>query len=223
MKAQWIITVMVTSIACLFTGCASLQSPFVVGEPVSFKEHSVDEVLVLKLAGAPYILQLVDDTTFRVETVQWSEEMDAFTPVTGELIVSQLGRDIRFLNFRLKGARRYTVLRLSHEEGDLGRTNFQAVAYTIDEERIKRLVRSGQVQKTGRQSEREGPVFYVVGSKEDVDRFFLRHNRELFGSHSGLAIIQAEEEEAVAFVKQHEKDITRLAGSGMSLARLERP
>jgi hypothetical protein len=221
MKADRRIAILTTLlVACLISGCASLETPFVVGEPVSFNEDSMQEDLVFRLAGAPYILRLVDAETFRVATVEWDKEEEVFQLVSGELVVSQLGKDTRLLNFRIDGVEHYTVLKLSHEEGDLESADFQAVAHTVDEAFMDRLAKTGRVTRIQERDDREGPTFMLEGDKSAVDRFFRIHSSRLFESRSGLEIVQAGEEEASAIASRHRKEFLSY-DLGMQVARID--
>jgi hypothetical protein len=169
----------------LLTGCASLQSPHVIGDTVYFDESDIGEELVFNFGGVPFSMRLVDRNRFHLARMEWDPQHEVYEVTEGELILSGFGQDVLFLNVREAGEEHYTVMRLSRAIGGEGQDGFKALAFTIDEDVMNYLVREGPIDISSHRG-----TYVMNATKAEVDAFLRAHLKEAFLYTAGFEIEQ---------------------------------
>ncbi|MEX0331850.1 MAG: hypothetical protein AB3N64_10545 [Puniceicoccaceae bacterium] len=188
MKGKVIIICTVAMLGCLISGCSSLESPHVVGEPVAFDGKHIGDVLTCQVGETPLQLKVIDSTRLRAAWPEWDESNDTFQLAGAEIVVSRLGKDILLANIKEDSSENYAIFLLSVVFGGEGPQGFKAVGFTVDDDAMDRLasIESNRIGVHGSY----GSTFVLEGSKEDADAFMATYSKEMFLYSVGFEITQ---------------------------------
>ncbi|MEX0324960.1 MAG: hypothetical protein AB3N33_02605 [Puniceicoccaceae bacterium] len=188
MKGKFITICTIALLGCLFSGCSSLESPHVVGEPVVFDGKHVGDVLTCQVGETPLLLKVTDSTHLRAAWPEWDQANDTFQLAGAEIVVSRLGKDILLANIKEDNSENYSIFLLSLVYGGEGPQGFKAVGFTVDDDAMDRLA-SIETNRIGVHGS-YGSTFVLEGNKEDADAFVATYSKEMFLYSLGFEITQ---------------------------------
>jgi hypothetical protein len=154
-------------IAIFQTSCSSLQSPYIVGEQITFLEDEVGEETVWKIDDEIYHVKIVSTNSLIASVVEWDSDKKSHALKTEEIIISELA-DHMFLN--VKADDLYHIHYMVPSDGER-----VLLFYNIDSEELKKHIPNGVIE-----TEKDSGIFKLEGSKEDIDKFILKNFRSIF-------------------------------------------
>lgn len=151
----------------ILTSCSSLQSPYIVGEEITFLEDEVGEETVWKIEDEIYHVRIVDTNSLVATIVEWDSDKKAHTLKTEEIIVSHLD-DYMFLNVKIDDL--YNIHYVVPSDGDR-----VLLFYSIDTDGLKKHISKGVIE-----TDKDSGTYKLDGSKEEIDRFIIKNFRSIF-------------------------------------------
>jgi hypothetical protein len=152
----------------MLASCASLQSPYVIGEATTYSEDEIGNETVWKIDDEIYYARIISTNTVAVSVVKWDQEAQSNSVETVDLIRSELDGH-GFVNF--KEADAYFISRVA-PFGDN-----TLVFYPVDNDALEKLIASDHIE----QGEKKG-AYILKGTKVEIDQFVSEHVEHIFNT-----------------------------------------
>jgi len=154
------------AICFLSASCASLKSPYFVGEQQPIEDKDLNTDSVWQIADTKYFVRVVDSNTVVASSVEWDKDSQKHTLSTSPLVLTKLG-DTLFLNVKKDGL--YTILRM------IPSADGSMVLLTIDSDKIKSEIAEGKIK-----AHKDGSDIITDCSKEELDQYVKDNLPTLF-------------------------------------------